>query len=358
MSFRKTRRAVLVAAILLGIGFTVLLHPQCRELRDSITPSIVWSPESVVLGTHEQPVQSLAFSLDGSLLASGGGLAGDPRAVRGGELMIWDVQTHSPRAHISDVPGGVFSMAFSPDGTTLVTGGWGSTDIQFWNAATGVVRETVPGRIHMIKAMAFPTGGPIAFGQDRDSGHAKLWNVGRGNAERDLAMFDGAFSADGRFAASVHYTQLVGKVGLGVQFHDLSSGRGKSFVLSELDTIYSLALSPGGDLLALGGSGSQVTVWDLDREQVRARFETEEGELNHVSAIQFSADGRVLAAAAPDRSIHLWELSTSRLVAVLRGHTGAIHALAFSPDGGRLASGGFDQSVRLWDLTEVGDTGP
>ena len=48
--------------------------------------------------------------------------------------------------------------------------------------------------------------------------------------------------------------------------------------------------------------------------------------------------------------IKLWDVSTGTNMAILRGHTSAIHSVAFSPDGSTLVSGAQDNTVKMWDV--------
>ncbi len=69
-----------------------------------------------------------------------------------------------------------------------------------------------------------------------------------------------------------------------------------------------------------------------------------------VSGISMSADGRLLASAAQDNVISIWEVASGRQLAKLRGHTGSVFGVAFSRDGSRLASASADKTARIWSL--------
>jgi WD40 repeat protein len=69
-----------------------------------------------------------------------------------------------------------------------------------------------------------------------------------------------------------------------------------------------------------------------------------------VSSMAFSPDNRLLATAAADTTIGLWDVTTSRELRVLAGHAAPVQALAFSPDGRFLASASKDNTVRLWEI--------
>jgi tetratricopeptide (TPR) repeat protein len=69
-----------------------------------------------------------------------------------------------------------------------------------------------------------------------------------------------------------------------------------------------------------------------------------------VDEVAFSPDGKVLAMASREGSVLLWDVAAGKLLATLKGHSGAVTAAAFSPDGRTLATGGGDHTVRLWNV--------
>ncbi|CAX44269.1 transcriptional repressor TUP1-homologue, putative [Candida dubliniensis CD36] len=70
----------------------------------------------------------------------------------------------------------------------------------------------------------------------------------------------------------------------------------------------------------------------------------------YIRSVCFSPDGNLLATGAEDKLIRIWDLSTKRIIKILRGHEQDIYSLDFFPDGDRLVSGSGDRSVRIWDL--------
>ncbi|CAI5757750.1 unnamed protein product [Candida verbasci] len=69
----------------------------------------------------------------------------------------------------------------------------------------------------------------------------------------------------------------------------------------------------------------------------------------YIRSVCFSPDGKLLATGAEDKLIRIWDLSTKRIIKILRGHEQDIYSLDFFPDGDRIVSGSGDRSVRIWD---------
>jgi glucose repression regulatory protein TUP1 len=76
---------------------------------------------------------------------------------------------------------------------------------------------------------------------------------------------------------------------------------------------------------------------------------TTNGDL-YIRSVCFSPDGKLLATGAEDKLIRIWDLTTKRIIKILRGHEQDIYSLDFFPDGNRLVSGSGDRTVRIWDL--------
>ena len=81
------------------------------------------------------------------------------------------------------------------------------------------------------------------------------------------------------------------------------------------------------------------------------------GFTSAVTTLDFSTDGRLLAAGGTDKTVRIWELTTGNLRATLRGEDGAVsigmpYSLAFSPDGRELVVGitnnGGEGSIRIY----------
>ena len=112
--------------------------------------------------------------------------------------------------------------------------------------------------------------------------------------------------------------------------------------------VFTVAFSPDGQLLAIGGDDNSAILWDVADRSERETF-IEHG--SSVMSVAFSPDGQRLASACLDGFVRLWDVANQRRRISLT-HEGWVRTVAFSPDGKTLASGGGDQlgMVVFWDV--------
>ena len=108
---------------------------------------------------------------------------------------------------------------------------------------------------------------------------------------------------------------------------------------------HSAAFSPDGTTIA-GGGVPKIGLWDADSGELKTAFTAHTSTIN---SIVFSPDGTTIASGSSDNTVRLWDAASNEHKATLTGHTNSVDSVAFSPDGTLLASGGWDGAIRLWD---------
>jgi WD40 repeat protein/uncharacterized membrane protein len=139
---------------------------------------------------------------------------------------------------------------------------------------------------------------------------------------------------------------------LGIFTNNINAQDSESSVLWEKEAhgffVASLDFSPDGKILASGGDGEELKLWEASSGKLIRSIKTRN---NFVFAITFSPDGRTVASSGGDMEIKLWRTKTGELIESFKGHLGRVGAVAFNSDGTKLAAGGSDSRILLWEVS-------
>ncbi len=224
------------------------------------------------------------------------------------------------------------AAAFSHDGAMVITAG-DDRLIHTWSAETGAAMDVLKGHAAPVTALSFAANGELT--STAADGTSLAWNL-------------------------TPAWKLAGVIG---------TSDGKS---PFADRVESLAFSPDGKFLAVGGGepsrGGEIKIWDLQSGRTAAEPTAQSAppsapvlarefpnlHSDTVLALEFSPDGRFLASGAADKIARITDLASGKAVKSFEGHTHHILGLAWSADGRTLATAGADNVVKVWD-TATGD---
>lgn len=120
------------------------------------------------------------------------------------------------------------------------------------------------------------------------------------------------------------------------------------------DSLYSLAVSPNGRVLATGSYDQSIQLWDATSG---SKLRTLTGHNGPVNRLAFHPAGKIIASASGDRTVKLWSVATGKRLDTLGEPAKGQNAVAFSPDGRFVVAGGIDNRVRVWRITNQGKEG-
>jgi small GTP-binding protein len=111
--------------------------------------------------------------------------------------------------------------------------------------------------------------------------------------------------------------------------------------------VWGVAITPDGKRAASGSADTKIKVWDLTSKRAIA---TLKGHLGGVPAVSLTENGKLLVSGSHDRSVRLWDVDSQKQLAELWGHEAPILRVAVTPDGTRAVSASQDETIRIWDL--------
>ncbi len=246
---------------------------------------------------HEIPSGDIPFS---------GGVALDHAAKKmafgltDGKLVILALDDGKLLAQIdASVSTGAASVAFSPDGLSVVTAGRNGV-VTVWDSTSGVEKSTFRGHTKAVTSVACsPDGKLIVSGSD--DGTAKVWNRKNG---REIVTF------------SKHQS-----------------------------SVRSVSFSPDSSSVASGSWDETIMLWDASSGNILWSYKNP----SPVESVAFSPDGKLIVSGGQDKAVNTFNATNGKLIHSMKRHGSIIRQVEFSPDGKRIISGSKDKTAKLWD---------
>ncbi|WP_222849610.1 WD40 repeat domain-containing serine/threonine protein kinase [Trebonia kvetii] len=310
-----------------------------------VTASIVHTVSDAAGGPGQ--VNSVAFSPVGDMMVTGG---------KNGEAFLWSPRTGQLITPLRPGAGTkIYSVTFSANGA-LVAAGASNGSIYLWSAATGQLVDTAtdPDGAEIDWVEFSPSGSTLA---SAGSGYVYLWHVGGDGRTATLsrtladplgvAVWSLAFSPDDRTLAAGDYRNIA-------CLWNLSTGAATPLVLAGPggkgtdQPVTAVAFSPDGSTLATGYQDGQVYLWNIASKALKTVI----SEPQTVWGLAWSRSG-LLAIADNDGSTYLVHGASGQPAGTLTDPgTGSqgVGAVAFSPDGGSLVTGDTNNHAYLWRI--------
>jgi WD40 repeat protein len=293
-------------------------------------------------------ITSLAFSSDGTTLVT---------ACLDQTICFWSTATWTLQRALTN-NAAVTALAYAPGGQSIFTGDTNGT-IKIWasSGATWSVTHSWTGHPGPVWSLACGIGGnTLVSGGDDHS--VRVWQAANGTIVTNLTSHTAmttrtVFSPDGSMIAS------AGNDGFLRLWSPQTGAPLTNALAAHTNQISALAFSPDATFLVSAGGclDNDISVWSCSNGvllhtnpilTIRSLF------TNGVTALAVSPDTTLIASAGDryEQVIKLWNRSTGSLVATYAGHTNGTAALAFSPNGQYLASSGmfYSGTIDLWEV--------
>ncbi len=246
---------------------------------------------------HLDTVRSLAFSPDGKWLAAGGGMSG---AI--GQVRLWSIPDSKETLVFGDHTDTVQGVAFSPDGK-LIASASVDRSIKLWETVTGKLSQTLRDHADAVSGVAFSPSGKLLASSSNDKS-VKIWDVASGKRLYSLGAHD--------------------------------------------EPVTDLCFTPGGQLLS-ASTDKLAKLWNIAPES-GGHVRNFGGHGQSIFSVTVSADGQLAATASGDKTIRVWNVGSGGTIATFSDPKDWCYAVRFSPDKKHLAAGTWDGQVFLWSL--------
>lgn len=300
-----------------------------------------------LLGGNHTGVNSVAFSPDGKTLASG---------HDDGTIAVWDTGTGKKLSALggyqapmfpagSPAQGAINSVAFSPDGKLLASGSRDS-QVNVWDTATWLKLRTLKGVDKAINSVAFSPDGRTLAGAGNDAA-ISLWDTEAWEKKKELRghadlINSVVFSKDGKFLAS-------GSKDRTIIIWDASTGDRVNLLDGRSRAVESIDFSPDGKMLASGGNYPNILLWDLSQQKTLPIL-VSTMQRSRILSLKYFADGKTLISAYQNGRIDIWEMNVNPGKTQLSYRGQPVNSVALSGDGKMIASGDSGGGIMLWSL--------
>jgi WD40 repeat protein len=233
------------------------------------------------------------------------------------------------------------SVAFSPDGQYIASGGYDNT-VRLWDIQGDAIGTPFRGHTNSVTSVKFSPDGKYIISGSEDK-TLRLWDL-QGNTigkpftghTEEVTSVD--WSSDGKYIVSGSYDQTLRL------WDPQGNPVGKPFK-GHTKSVYAVAFSPDGKYIASGSEDRTIRIWDLAGNPVGQPFT---GYEDGVSTVTWSPDGKYIVGGSYDKTIRVWNIQGDLIGSMMIGHVKEVYSTAFSPNGKYVVSGAFDNTIRIW----------
>lgn len=307
------------------------------EVVEVATGRELWSAEA-----SDEDISALAFSADGSVLASAAGNSGS-------SITLWKVSDGERLGRLSGHRTYVTHLLFWPDGRTLASAGTDQT-VRLWNVEARSHLRTLRGHELEVHSLALLADGTTLVSGSKD-GTVLIWDTATPQESpqtRIDAVANWRFLADDAIVLLDENGAVIRRGGAHFERAETLFDLGVSFAKAP----HRAKLAPNAPLIAFDGGGGTVRIIDWERRQPAIQVET---GASRVSVVGFTSDSKRLLLvhddpASPGQKLHEWDFREGKRIRSWSLFAGSSYGSSLSTDGRRCSYRGPDGVLRVVDL--------
>jgi WD40 repeat protein/predicted acylesterase/phospholipase RssA len=318
----------------LGVVLTVAVDPSGRRLLtgDANGDLHLWNifdgSEVRSYKGHASWVRSAVFSPDGTLIASGS----SDWTVR-----IWNTEHGACVAVLTAHTDQVYSVAFNKDSTLLATGAE-DQQVLLWNTAGWVMADKIRAR-GRVRCVAFsPDGNLLAIADER----LNLWRL-QSRELAEVALTIGRYMRRVTFSGDGSSLACLGEDGV-ISFVDVGS-RTLVSSMQPHPKVRSIDFSSDGRYLAAGLENGRIQIWEWPTGKKHAEFDAHSLPIR---TIAYRPGADLVISGSDDQSVKIWNANTRQCLRTIKGFANAVRGVAYNGRRREIVAGGQDGIVRLW----------
>ncbi|NJM21855.1 MAG: hypothetical protein HC907_25605 [Richelia sp. SM1_7_0] len=282
--------------------------------------------------THKTIVESVAFSLDSTKIAS---------SSRDRTVKIWDVcdgqcilTLNSPNQYT------VKNLIFSLDGSKLF--GYSHKQILTWDLDTGNSRMLIESQSRICSLSLSSQADILVFGCE--DGVVYIWDINteelikRFSTNSGIILSVRVINSNNILACSIK--ERIVKVWNLNYCECIETLQSQSYNISLID------ISQNGQYLATGSGEKIIKVWHID---TGLYLQSLSGHLSEINAITFGSINKILATASVDRTIKIWDVTTGKCLKTLQGRADFVHSVIYSSYNRTIVSSS-QHTIKFWDI--------
>lgn len=290
---------------------------------------------------HTEPVNCLAFSEDGKLLASGSDIAAlfSPDSGKF-EIIIWNTSNNKELGRLLGHKDAVQSIEFNKAGTKLVSSDSKGT-VKIWDVTNFQEIKTINGD-DWISTVCLTPDDRYIIGEYSYAKRVDVWDFQTGelistlNIDLQIGSMD--ISPDGSKIALSCYHKI--------QIWSLISNKQILSIDDNSVNGFAIKYSHAGKLLAVGTVDGEIKFFDPSNLTLKYILT---GHFKPVLSVSFSKDDKYLVSGSSDQMAKVWNMPTKKEIkSLVNVHKGMIKAVVFNPQTYSFATSGSDKTIKIW----------